>query len=84
MLGPEQWQIGHSIPAALNPMVGVLSRLAGQHRLAFRLDDKTPDGGIVLLERRGASGERAARAGKVAEGVDPTAGLAENYGPVCR
>ena len=38
-------------------MVGVLSRLAGQHRRAFRLDDKTPDGGIALLESRGTPGK---------------------------
>ena len=81
MLGPEQRQIGHGVPAALNPMVGVLSRLACQHGGALRLDDEALNGGIVLLERRGAPGERAARARKVTEGVDPAAGLAEKLRP---
>jgi hypothetical protein len=55
-------------------------RFAGEDRCAPGLHHEAADGRIVRLQGRGAAGDDPG-SGKIAENIDPAAGLADQLGP---
>src|SRR5574341_645758 len=78
---PQQRKLGHRVTVALDAMIRMGDRLAGQDGRSLRLNHKAQDSRVILLEVGGAADKRAACADKIAKGVECSPQLPDDFRP---